>query len=94
MNKKEKEIAALYLSACMFETRSAEMSGNVEAREKAIADYKKYGGRIKKILDEKFELFGLDSYEKEVIKPIQEIYKITTVFYSQRVNGQQLKYPA
>lgn len=93
MNKREKELAALYISGCMDDMRIAQKWGDTEAAAKAEADFKSYHRRLKEMLESKFELFNLD-YEKSVLKPIQEINKIALVFYSQRVNGQELKYPA
>lgn len=93
MNKAEKETAALYLSACLDEMRKADKWEDSEAKARAEADYKAYVQKLRDLLTMKFEMFGLD-YEKSVMKPLQEIYKITHVFYSQRVNGQQMKYPA
>jgi hypothetical protein len=94
MNKREKETAAIYLSACLDEMRKARIYNDDAAYNRADADWKSYHERIKQILIMKFEMFALDDYEKTVIKPIHEIMKITQVFYSQRVNGEQLKYPA
>lgn len=93
MNKHEKETAAIYLSACLDEMRKARVYNDDDAYNRAEADWKKYNARIKELLVMKFELF-FDDYEKTVLKPIHEIMKITQVFYSQRVNGEQLKYPA
>lgn len=93
MNKSEKEIAAIYISACLDEMRLADKFGDAEAKAKAESDYKAYNKRLRDVLTMKFELFGLD-YEKSVNRPLQEINRIAMVFYSQRVNGQQLKYPA
>lgn len=93
MNKHEKETAAIYLSACLDEMRKARVYNDDDAYNRAEADWKKYNARIKELLVMKFELF-FDDYEKTVLKPIHEIMKITQVFYSQRVNGDQLKYPA
>ena len=94
MNKREKETAAIYLSSCLYDMREADIWKNAQMKERAEKDWNQYRMRIKEMLTMKFELFGLDDYEKTVIKPIQEIMKITQVFYGQRVNGQQLKYPA
>ena len=93
MNKKEKEIAAMYLSGCLNEARIAEASGDESGKAQAYESYLKYKNRIKALLEEKFELFGLD-YEASVQKPMSEIFQIATVFYRQRVNGEQMKYPA
>ena len=93
MNKKEKEIAAIYISSCLNDMRLADIYNDPGAKEKAVEDYKKYRAKIKNILEMKFELFCTD-YEKEVMKPMQEINKIAMVFYSQRVNGERLHYPA
>lgn len=94
MNKHEKETAALYLSACFDEMRKARIYNDDAAYNRADADFKSYRERIKQLLEMKFEMFALDDYEKTVLKPLHEVMKITQVFYSQRVNGQQLKYPA
>lgn len=93
MNKSEKEIAAIYISSCLDDMRKADKYGDAEAKEKATNDLKAYNQKLKDMLCMKFEMFGLD-YEKSVTRPIQEVNKIAMVFYSQRVNGQQLKYPA
>lgn len=93
MTKNEKEIAAIYLSGCFDEMRIAGKNGDNDAKARAEKAYKDYSGKIKALLVQHFELFALD-YEKAVIKPLQEIYKMTQVFYSQRVNGEQMKYPA
>lgn len=93
MNKNEKELAAIYLSACLDEMRTADRNQDSEAKARAEADYKAYIKKLKEMLSMKFELFSLD-YEKSVLKPLQDIGNITMVFYSQRVNGMQLKYPA
>lgn len=90
MNKTEKETAALYISACLDEMRLADKYGDLEAKERACADYKKYCGKIRELLLMKYELFGLD-YNKAVQKPIDEISRMAGIFYSQRVNGQPLK---
>lgn len=94
MNKHEKETAALYISACFDEMRKARLNNDDAAYNRADADWKNYRERIKQILVMKFEMFALDDYEKTVLKPLHEVMKITQVFYSQRVNGEQLKYPA
>ena len=93
MNKREKETAAIYLSSCLYDMRNAAIYQDEKAKERAENDWKKYKAKIKEVLNMKFELFGLD-YKKSVLDPMAEITKITMVFYSQRVNGQQLKYPA
>jgi len=93
MNKNEKEIAALYLSACLDEMRIAAKCNNDEAYQKASEDYKRYNKKLRDMLEMKFEMFGLD-YQKSVRNPLNEVAKIVHVFYSQRVNGEQLKYPA
>lgn len=93
MTKANKELAAIYLSACMDEMRQADKYGDADAKAKAQADYKNYIQKLKTYLEMEFEMFCTD-YEKTVSKPIQEIGKIALVFYGQRVNGQQMKYPA
>ena len=93
MTKQEKEIAAMYISACMNEMRKSELLEDPDGYKKAHSDYMAYSKKLRAMLEMKFEMFGLD-YEKCVTKPIQEVYRITQVFYSQRVNGEQLKYPA
>ena len=95
MNKKEKEAAAIYLSACFDEMRLADLHGDPAAKARAEADYHSYNKKLKDLLTMKWEILGLgEDYEKSVLRPIQDVHKITLVFYSQRVNGQQLKYPA
>lgn len=89
MNKHEKETAAIYISSCMYDSHSSIES----ERKRAQEDMKKYLENIKTMLVMKFELFGLD-YEKTVNAPIREIGRIAEVFYHQRLNGEQLKYPA
>lgn len=86
MNKNEKELAALYISSCLFEMRQSDMRGDSERKEKAWNDCKKYMGRIRALLTEKFELFGL-SYEKSVDKPYREIMQLANQMYSDRVNA-------
>lgn len=93
MNKREKELAAIYLSSCLDNMRIADKWVDAQAKEKAVSDFKAYHQRLKSMLEMKFEMFGLD-YQKSVLKPLEDVMKITHVFYSQRVNGQQLKYPA
>ena len=93
MNKREKELAAIYLSSCLDDMRKADKWNDPEAKAKAESDYKSYVRKLRDLLTMKFEMFGLD-YEKSVSRPLQEINKIAMVYYSQRVNGQQLKYPA
>ena len=93
MNKQEKEMAAIYLSACLDEMRRTSSANDDEGYKKASEDYKAYRARIRKLLEEKFDLFCTD-YQKTVLKPLDEINKITMVFYSQRVNCEALHYPA
>ena len=93
MNKREKETAAIYISSCYYDLMIAGKTGNDEMKTRTEADLKKYQEKIRTILDLKYELFGYD-YQKEVTRARQEIMKIAQVFYSQRVNGEQLKYPA
>lgn len=93
MNKREKELAALYISSCLDDMRKAAKWNDPEAKAKAESDLKAYNKKLRDLLTMKFEMFGLD-YEKNVRKPIKEINRIAMVYYSQRVNGQELKYPA
>ena len=90
MNKYEKELAALYLSACLDEMRIADMNGDDAGKEKAGADYKRYRNNVYQLLEMKYTLFGLD-HKKAVEKPLADVMELTRVFYSQRVNGQPLK---
>lgn len=90
MNKNEKELAAIYISACLDEMRIADKYNNPEAKERAVNDYKKYCGKIRELLLTKYELFGLD-YNKAVQKPIDEISRLAGIFYSKRVNGEPLE---
>ena len=93
MNKNEKEIAAIYLSSCLYDMRTASIAEDRASYEHYENAYKNYRSKLKSLLEMKFDMFGLD-YGKAVMQPLQEVYKITQVFYSQRVNGQQMKYPA
>ena len=93
MTKNEKELAAVHLSACMDEMRLADKWNDPEAKAKAETAYRDFMLKLKTYLEMEFELFGLN-YEKTVMKPIEEIGKIALVYYGQRVNGQQMKYPA
>lgn len=90
MNKREKETAAIYISSCVYDYFESSIESE---RKRAQEDMKKYLENIKTMLVMKFELFGLD-YEKTVNAPIREIGRIAEVFYHQRLNGEQLKYPA
>ena len=93
LSKAEKEIAAIYLSACLDQMRYADTINDEAAKEQAETHYKEYRNKLKALLEMKFEMFGLD-YSESVMKSLQEVYKITQVFYSQRVNNQPMKYPA
>jgi hypothetical protein len=86
MNKSEKECAALYISSCLFEMRQCDMHGATEQKEQAWNECKEYMQRIRALLTEKFELFGL-SYEKSVDKPYREIMQLANKMYSDRVNA-------
>ena len=92
MNKKEKELAALYISGCMAEMLEAERDEWPEKYERAKSDYKKFIDGLNEMLNMKWKLLQLD-YEKSVIHPMQEIYRIALMYYNQRISGQQLKYP-
>ena len=93
MNKNEKQIAALYISGCLYDMKRAQEAGDAAGYEKAEKDYIQYKRKVKALLEMHFDMFCTD-YRKTVENPMHEIFRIAQVFFAQRCAGQQLKYPA
>lgn len=71
MNKKEKEIAATIMGNWMISLDKLDRdSTEYQQESKLFSDYK---ARVKKLFEMKFDLCLVSDYQKDVLRPYQEI---------------------
>lgn len=71
MNKKEREIAATIMGNWMISIDKLDRdSAEYQQESKLFSDYK---ARVKKLFEMKFDLCLVSDYQKDVLRPYQEI---------------------